>query len=283
MQKEHERFIDVEQVIANKNPQLLRWLPGFVLRYIKRIVHEEHINTFIRHHGHKQSFEFIDAIIEDFGVRIISNGIDHIPASGGCIIAANHPIGGLDAMALMQAVALRRKYQSFIVNDVLMNLKNLNELFVGVNKHGKNTQDALAEIDRLYAGTGAVLIFPAGLVSRKQRGEIIDLEWKKSFITKAKRFSKPIIPVHITGRNSDFFYNLARWRSRLGIRSNIEMLYLMDEMFHQRGKDITLTFGAPLEPARFNNSRSDREWAFRVKEHVYSLEPGKNPTDPFAP
>jgi 1-acyl-sn-glycerol-3-phosphate acyltransferase len=283
MQTEHERIIDVEQVIAKKNPKILRWLPGFVLRYIKRIVHEDHINTFIRNHGHKQSFEFIDAVINDFGVRVISNGIDHIPTNRGCIIAANHPIGGLDALALMQAVALRRKDQAFIVNDVLMNLKNLSELFVGVNKHGKNTQEALAEIDRLYAGDGAVLIFPAGLVSRKQHSEIMDLEWKKSFITKARRFSKPIIPVHISGRNSDFFYNLARWRSRLGIRTNIEMLYLMDEMFNQHGKNITLTFGAPLDPIQFDNSRSDREWALRVKEHVYSLEPGKNPKDPFTP
>ncbi len=283
MQTEHERIIDVEQVIAKKNPKILRWLPGFVLRYIKRIVHEDHINTFIRNHGHKQSFEFIDAVINDFGVRVISNGIDHIPTNRGCIIAANHPIGGLDALALMQAVALRRKDQAFIVNDVLMNLKNLSELFVGVNKHGKNTQEALAEIDSLYAGDGAVLIFPAGLVSRKQHSEIMDLEWKKSFITKARRFSKPIIPVHISGRNSDFFYNLARWRSRLGIRTNIEMLYLMDEMFNQHGKNITLTFGAPLEPIQFDNSRSDREWALRVKEHVYSLEPGKNPKDPFTP
>jgi hypothetical protein len=88
--------------------------------------------------------------------------------------------------------------------------------------------------------------------------------------------------VHISGNNSRFFYNLANWRSRLGIQSNIEMFYLMDEMFHQRGKEITLRFGAPLDPLKFSSTRTDREWAERVKHHVYSLENGQKPTDPFA-
>jgi putative hemolysin len=177
----------------------------------------------------------------------------------------------LDALALMQVLGLRRRDLKFIVNDILLQIKNLEDLFIGVNKHGKNAAASLDAIDNLYASDKATLIFPAGLVSRKQNGIIKDLTWKKSFIVKAKKHNRKIVPVHIEGKNSNWFYNLSNWRKRLGIEANIEMLYLMDEMYHQHGKTITITFGKPIEPIVFNDSLSDVEWANRLKEHIYII------------
>jgi len=269
-----KKFIDIEEVIRSKNPALMNWIPRIALRYIKRILHQEHVNDFIRRHGDKTSFAFVDEIIKEFGAAVSFEGLEHLPQSGGCIIAANHPIGGLDAMALIQVVANRRTDQQFIVNDVLLNITNLQDLFIGVNKHGKNPTEALERLDMAYAGSGAVLIFPAGLVSRKQKSGIRDLTWKKSFITKARKFKRDIVPVHISGRNSDFFYNLARWRSRLGIQANIEMFYLMDEMYHQMGKNIHLRFGEPIPYSVFTTDKKDHEWAEALKDHVYRLGDG---------
>lgn len=275
-----KKFIDVEEVIRSKNPGVLKWLPGFALRYIKRIIHEDHINSFLAINGEKKSFDFVDAIINEFGVKVTVEGLENLPAGGGCIVASNHPIGGLDGIALIQATAKKRKDLKFIVNDLLMNIKNLEDVFVGVNKHGKNTAQVLDQIDTYYAGEGVVIIFPAGLVSRKQNGVIRDLQWKKSFVTKAKKYQRNIIPVHITGKNSNFFYNLSMIRGKLGIKANLEMFYLMDEMYHQLGKNIHIRFGKPIQHTMLTSQYNDGQWADKIKEHIYNLAEGR---DDFRP
>lgn len=275
-----KKFIDVEEVIRSKNPALLKWLPGFALRYIKRIIHEDHINAFLAENGEKKSFDFVDAIINEFGVNVTVEGLENLPTEGGCIVASNHPIGGLDGIALIQATAKKRKDLKFIVNDLLMNIKNLEDVFVGVNKHGKNTAQVLDQIDTYYAGEGVVIIFPAGLVSRKQNGVIRDLQWKKSFVTKAKKYQRNIIPVHITGKNSNFFYNLSMVRGKLGIKANLEMFYLMDEMYHQLGKNIHIRFGKPIQHTVLTSQYNDGQWADKIKEHIYNLAEGR---DDFRP
>lgn len=270
MNEEKKDFINIEEIISAKNPKLLKLLPGFLINYLKRIIHQDFVNAFIRKHGHKNSFDFADAIIEDFGPRVTYSGLENLPESGGAIIASNHPLGGLDAIALIQKVGLKRKDIKFIVNDILLSLKNFENEFVGVNKHGKNPVATLENIDKQYNSDQLVLIFPAGLVSRKQNhGVIKDLEWKKSFITKAKKFNRPIIPVHISGNNSSFFYNLSKIRNFFKLKANIEMLYLVDEMYHQRNKSIHITFGQPITPDQFNDSKSDFQWAQIVKEFIY--------------
>ena len=158
------------------------------------------------------------------------------------------------------------------VNDILKKLENFQSLFVAVNKVGSNTKSALKLIDEIYAGDEAVLIFPAGLVSRKQAGVIKDLEWKKSFITKSIENKKDVVPVFIDGKNSDFFYNLASVRKFLGIKTNIEMLYLPDEMVNQKGKEIEINFGKPIPHTVFDNSKTHYEWARLVKEYVYTIK-----------
>ncbi|MFM7016951.1 MAG: 1-acyl-sn-glycerol-3-phosphate acyltransferase [Bacteroidota bacterium] len=270
-------FINVEEILAAKNPQLLKVLPGFLLKYLKRIIHQDFVNDFIRKNGHKNSFEFADAIIHDFGPVVTFKGLENLPESNGAIVASNHPLGGLDAIALIQTVGKKRRDIKFIVNDILLNLKNFENEFIGVNKHGKNAVTTLDNIDKQYNSNQIVLIFPAGLVSRKQqKGIIKDLEWKKSFITKAKKFNRPIIPVHITGTNSAFFYNLSKLRNYFGIKANIEMLYLMDEMYNQRGKSIHITFGKPISPEAFTNEKTDFQWAQQLKEFIYNHQSNLN-------
>ena len=272
MEEANAPFIDVEKIIESKNTTMAKLLPNFILNYLKRIIHEDEINAFIRTNGHLKNHEFVEAVFKEMGARINVKGIENIPLTGGCIIAANHPLGGLDGIGLMKAVGERRKDIRFFVNDILLNLQNFGELFVGVNKHGKNAKENLRLMDEVFASDNCVLFFPAGLVSRRQDGLIRDLEWQKSFINKAISYNKPIIPAYIGGQNSNFFYNLANWRKRLGIKGNIEMLYLADEMYNQKNQTIDVIFGEPIQPNHFTKNINLAEWAQKLKEHVYNLE-----------
>jgi putative hemolysin len=268
-----KKFVDIEKVIAEKNPRLLKWMPGFLLRYIKRILHEKDVNEFMAAHGHLRKLDFVHKVLSEFDTKIIAKGLENIPEKGGFIIAANHPLGGFDGLALMEAVAKKREDIQFLVNDILFTLGTMDELFIPVNKHGSQT--AAARIEQAYASENAVLIFPAGLVSRKQEGKVMDLDWKKSFVTKAIQYDKVVVPTYIDGKNSAFFYNLSLWRKRLGIKANIEMFYLVNEMYKQQHKTITITFGKPVHPSVFARQKSPRETAALMKQHVYALGEGK--------
>jgi putative hemolysin len=270
---EDKKFIVIREVIAKKNPKLLKWIPGFLLRYIERIVHEDDINQVMQNIGHLEGMDFVDALItQELQVKVELRGAENISLSGGAVFASNHPLGGLDGIAFMHALGKYRKDIKFLVNDILMNIKNLGSLFIPINKHGGQARDAMRAIDETYASDQAMLVFPAGLVSRKRKNGIIkDLEWKKSFISKAKKYKKDIIPVFIDGRNSDFFYNLARFRKNIGIGANIEMFYLADEMFAQKGKKVTIVVGKPISYSHFDNAKTEQEWAEEVKKIVYAM------------
>ena len=270
-----DSFLDLERVIDNKNPGLLRILPLFVLNYLKKVIHQDDLNEIARNNHDLYGLDFLDACLKGFGVKIKYNGLENIPATGRWIVASNHPLGGLDGMALMWVMGKIRKDIVFPVNDLLMNIKNLRGLFIPINKHGSNTGNARL-IDETFASDKAMLFFPAGLCSRKQKDGICDLEWKKSFITKARAHKRDIVPCYINGRNSDWFYNLARIRTFFGIKANIEMLYLVDEMFKQRDKEIVITFGKPISYTIFDKKKTDLSWAQILKTHVYSLEKNSN-------
>ena len=270
--KVEKKFIDIEKVIKDKNPKLLRVMPGFLLRYVKRILHQDEINDFIKRNGHHKSFDFVDDIIKEFGATVNIYGVENLPAEGGCIVASNHPLGGLDGIALVQSIGKKRKDLKFIVNDVLMQLKNLEDIFIGVNKHGKNASQSIEIINNLYRTDLAIMIFPAGLASRKQDGTVKDLEWKKTFISRSRQHKRDIIPVFIDGNNTNFFYNFALWRKRLGVKVNIEMFYLVDEMYKQKGQTINIIFGKPIPHTVFDKRHSDLAWAQIIKDFVYRLK-----------
>jgi putative hemolysin len=270
-------FINIEKIFDEKNPKFSKLIPGFVFSYLKRVIHQDELNKALYEFRDKFGVEFLDGILDKFGVKVETVGLENLPAEGRQIIVANHPLGGLDGMALMREIAKVRQDFLFPVNDLLMHLPNLKELFIPINKHGSNA-DNIRLFNQTFASDKLLLYFPAGLVSRKQSGKIVDLEWKKTFLSKAIQYQRDIIPVHISGRNTDFFYNLARWRAKLGIKANIEMLYLVDEMFKQKDKLIRITFGKPIAVTTFDKRRPHAQWAELVKAHVYAIGRGEERT-----
>lgn len=270
-----ESFLDLDSVITNRNPALRKIMPRFVLNYLKKVIHQNDLNEIVRKNKNLHGIDFLDACLKGFGVNIIYKGLENVSAEGRWIVVSNHPLGGLDGMALMWVIGKIRKDIVFPVNDLLMNIPNLRELFIPINKHGSNAGNVRI-IEDTFASDKAMLFFPAGLCSRKQKNGICDLEWKKSFIAKAKAYKRDIIPCFINGRNSDWFYNLARFRAFMGIKSNIEMLYLVDEMYKQRDKEIVITFGKPISYTTFDKKKTDLSWAQQLKNHVYSMEKNLN-------
>lgn len=263
--------IDIEKVIGNKNPKLLKWLPRFVINYLKRVIHQEEINFVLRTHGSKQGIEFVEAVLKYFNINIVIKGDENIPLEGKYIFVSNHPLGGIEGMALISVTNRYHEIIRFVVNDILLNLRNFDPILVPVNKHGKYTKDYAKILENTFNSEAQVLYFPAGLVSRKIKGKIVDLEWKKSFISKSVQYKRDVIPVFIEGCNSNFFYNLANFRKAIGIKANIEMFYLPDEMFKQKNKTITIHFGKPISFRTFDSSRTHQEWAKYVKQQVYAF------------
>ena len=267
-----KRFIDVEQVFASKNPSLLKIIPKFIISYLKRIVHQKEINDFLSEKGHLRGVAFSRSILDDlFGAKYSTRGLENLPDEGRFIFASNHPLGGLDGIALIAAVSEKFPNLKFPVNDILLNLKPLNNIFVPINKHGSHSKTAVRLIEESYQSDAQILMFPAGLVSRKQKGVIRDLEWKNNFIRKAIKHKRDIIPVHITGHNSNFFYRLANLRKFLGIKANIEMLYLPDEMFKQFNQKLTIRFGEPISWKLIKETGDPNTWAQKIKDKCYEL------------
>ena len=270
--------LDVDGIFKSKNPSLYKILPSFIFSYLKRVIHQDRLNSFIERHGNKYDFEFVKAIIEEFGINEKVIGQENIPATGGCVLAANHPLGAMDFITMMNAIGSTRKDVKALVNDILLNLDNLKNLFSGVNKVGKTSAESLIEVENVFSSEVLSITFPAGLVSRKQfpngffgKSVIEDLEWKKTFITRARKHKRDVLPVYIDGQNSNFFYNLSLWRKRVGINANLEMLYLVDEMYKQHGKTITIIFGKMIPFETFDKRFSDTEWAEKVKKFVYQM------------
>lgn len=266
------RTIDVEAVIRAKNPGLANAIPAFLINYLKRIIHQDEINEILTIYSHLRDAEFIEATL---GYLKISYNVfckERIPTAGRYIFVSNHPLGGLDGLVFINELSKYFSAVKFPVNDILTNIDNLSGIFLPVNKHGAQGREAARILEETYASDCQILYFPAGLCSRKKRGVIRDLKWHKSFISKAIQHKRDIVPVYISGRNSNFFYNLANLRTTLGIKSNFEMLYLPDEMFSQKGKEIMLVFGNPIPWQTFDNSRSAVDWADWVKSRSYELE-----------
>lgn len=263
-------FLDIARVIKQKNPKLYRWIPGFVLAYLRHIVHERELNTIVSKYKDLIGVDFLDGALREMGVTITTSGKQLWDTNDKLLFVANHPLGGLDGMAFMAVVGKVLPEIVFPVNDILMHIPNLRPLFIPVNKHGRNSHLVKA-LDEAFASKAPILYFPAGLCSRKQNSQIVDLDWKKTIVSKAKLHQRSLVPVHINGKNSSFFYNLARWRLKLGIKANIEMLFLVDEMFRQKGQTIHLSFGNPIHHSTFDTRHTDTGWAALLKKHVYAI------------
>ncbi|MDR1602216.1 MAG: 1-acyl-sn-glycerol-3-phosphate acyltransferase [Tannerella sp.] len=267
------RRIDVKQVLHGKSPRLARMIPAFLIQYLCRLIHQDEINAILERYRHLQGVAFMQALVHEFGLTLQLHGEENLSAGGRYIFASNHPLGGLDGICL--AAILGERYDSkirYLVNDLLMFIPNLQSIFVPINKHGSQGRDATLKIEESFRSDNQILTFPAGLCSRKTKGRICDLAWKKSFIQKAAAHRRDIVPVYFEGRNSAFFYRLANIRKRLGIKMNIEMLYLPDEMFGNKNQTFRIYFGTPVPWQTFDKTMKWEEWAEWVKKKVYSLK-----------
>ncbi|MCY1635655.1 1-acyl-sn-glycerol-3-phosphate acyltransferase [Marinifilum sp. D737] len=263
--------IDIEKVFASKSEKLAKLLPGFIVRYLKRIIHQDEINDFLSRNYQKQGIEFADSVLEELDINFKVEGLENIDKNGRYLFASNHPLGGPDGIILISIFGKEFSNIRFLVNDILMNIKNLSDVFIPINKHGGQAKAAAILLESAYQSDSTILTFPAGLVSRKQKGKIEDLEWKKSFIAKAIKHKRDIVPIHMDGRNSNFFYNLANLRKFFGLKSNLEMLYLPNELFKQRGKTFTVRIGKPVSYKTFDKSLSYDKWADKMKRESYKL------------
>ena len=265
-------LIDVERILKEKTGTKFKYIPGFVVSYLKRIVHEEELNAFLRESKGKVGVEFLEACMEFLDAKVEVKGMENLPEAGKCTFVCNHPLGGQDGISL--GYILGKKYDGnirYIVNDLLMNLRGLAPLFIPVNKTGSQSRDFPRMVEAGFKSDNHLIMFPAGLCSRRQNGVIKDLEWKKTFIVKSVETQRDVVPMYFEGRNSDFFYNLANACKFLGGKINIAMLYLADEMLKNRHKTFTLTIGKPIPWQTFDKSKTPAQWAQYVKDIVYEL------------
>lgn len=267
--------IDIRKVFREKNPSMARLIPGFVYSLLRKILRLDFINGFLERHGHKTGLEFIEAALGEFNNKMEIIGEENIPEKGRYIFVSNHPLGGFDGIMLIHT--LRRHYPNvtFLVNDILMNIRNLDEFFIPINKEGGQSRESVRLIEQAYQSDTQIVSFPSGFVSRRIRGRIQDLPWKKNFIVKARQYERDIVPIHVSGRNTNFFYRLANFRKFFRIRWNLEMFLLPDETYRHREKTFTFTFGKPIPHSTFDRSVPPLEWAARVREVVYSLPTGQ--------
>lgn len=264
--------IDLDSVFKKKNPRLYRFMPKFVLSFLKRLIHQEELNDFIRRDGNTTGNDFTSKALEALDITYkVEFEDDTIDKKGRYILASNHPLGGPDGIMLIDYFSRYFDKVIFPVNDILMEVENVKEFFVPINKHGGQSRESARLMDEAFASDSQILLFPAGLVSRKKKGKIKDLQWKKNFITKAIQHDRDIIPVHISGRNSHFFYNLANLRAFFNIKTNLEMLLLPNELFKQKGRNFTIKVGKPIKNSIFDKTRKPNEWASFVKKKVYEL------------
>ena len=271
---------DIRTVLKQKAPNA--HVPGFLIRYLERIAHIKQMNAFLRKYPDVKNYDFIRLVLdEELGCSASIDGIENIPTDGKPLIfVSNHPLGGLDGMIIAQMIHESRSSRGdsrplkVIVNDLLMFMEPLAGLWAPVNKVGRLTKEQAQQQHALWESETDVLTFPAGICSRLQRidgkWQIQDFEWQKNFIQRVREYQRDIVPIYFEGRNSKFFYTLAYIRKLLHIKLNIEMLYLVDEMYGAHGKHFKVHVLPPISYTSLDTSKSPKEWAEYIKQIVYN-------------
>lgn len=269
--QKHMQEIDVYKVLEEKNPKMAKRVPKFVIKYLRRIIHEKQVNYILRNFSDLEGVEFIRATLDYMGIKYHSVGMDRLDTAGRYVFASNHPFGGLDGLMLADEVVKHFGDVRVVVNDILMYLDPLKGLFVPVNKHGRQNTGSVDAFNEAFASDMPIITFPAGLCSRKIKGEVTDLDWKANFVKKAVASERDIVPVYFDGRLSNFFYRLYSIRKSLGVKANVEMLYLVDEMFKQQGSDFEIVVGEPIKYGELLDGRTPKQAADFVREQAYAL------------
>jgi len=274
MQKHDTFHIDVKEILRSKAPKTAKKIPGVLINWLAKLIKQDEVNRFLEFNGDAEGVDFMNNATEYFKVNIKVVGEENLPdASQRCFFVSNHPLGGMDGVLLSAYLGNRyAKNIKYLVNDILYFLKPLRKIFVPVNKHGAQARHAVESLQKALASDAQIISFPAGLCSRKINGVISDPHWKKMFITKAIEYQRDIVPVYFDGKNSNFFYNLARLRKKLKIGFNIEMLFLPREFFAAEGSSYTVYFGKPIPWQSFDNKRDMHDWTVHVRHIVYNLK-----------
>lgn len=267
--------INVGEVLRQRIPRYWRFIPRGLVRWLERTVCQDELNRLLRDNFPRRDADFCRGVLDDLGVTVNFHNLDNLPPKEQTrvLFVSNHPLGGLDGMALIDFV---RTYYGvaprFIVNDLLNAVEPLSDTFIPVNKHGAQSREAIRRLDDAFASDAPLLMFPAGLVSRRgKKGVVADLEWQKMFVAKARQCGRDIIPLHFYGENSSFFYKFAKFRRRIGLKFNIEMIYLPREVFRSKGKTFDVVVGKPIPHASLDDMPPARK-AQQIRQMVYDLE-----------
>jgi len=277
------KYIDLAASIRKSNSGFLKKLPGFLIRWLERIVKQDEINEILDKYKDCQGVEFHNSIIKEFNLKFEVSGLENLPENRKCFFIANHPFGILDGLALTKTVL--DKYGAFkaIGNEAFEYIPNLRPYIALVNAYGLSSKQYIMELEKLYQSDLPITHFPAGEVSRRYHGKIQDRPWKKSFITRAVTCQRDVVPFYFSGKNSRLFYGINRVRKALGIKLNIELMLLPREFFCKRNATIRFSIGKPISWKVFDPSHTHQQWAEKVKEHVYKLNADKRSNQEFLP
>lgn len=266
--------INLSQVIKSRLGAKSRFIPRFVVRWLERLICQDRMNEMLRVNAGRRDADFARGVVDHLGITFDVKGERPDPANRRVIVVSNHPLGGLDGMILIDLFT--RIYGGqihFVVNDLLMAVEPLRGVFLPINKHGRQSRSASMDIDQALAGNDPVIIFPAGLCSRKQKGGVVaDLRWNKMFVTKAIKYHRNIVPVFFSGQNSKFFYNFAKLRERIGLKFNIEMIRLPREIFLAEGSHFDISIGSEIDWQSLKGGADSVAQAEEIKRKVYSLD-----------
>lgn len=267
--------IDIDKILAAKMGAKARYVPRFLVNYLKRIVHQDWLNGFILKEEGVVGVRWMEDCMKYLDLDVHVVGLENLPSDADgrrFTFVSNHPLGGADGVVL--GAIIGRHYDEricYLANELLMHLEGIAPLFVPINKTGRQGREVPKMVEAAFAGDKHLIMFPAGLCSRKIDGVIQDIPWSKTFISKSIEHQRDVVPIHFGGRNSDFFYRLADISKRLGIKFNIAMLYLVDELFKAQHKTFTVSIGKPIPWQTFTRDKSPLQWAAEVREAVYQL------------
>ncbi|GJG34882.1 glycerol acyltransferase [Prevotella lacticifex] len=275
MSEHIEKTIDIEKILQSKMGKKARFVPAFAVRWLKRIVHEDEVNAFLWESRNLTGTEWLKACVRYLDMTLHIEGRNNLPDKDDgklYTFVSNHPLGGEDGVAL--GAIIGEHYDGrfrYLVNDLLLNLPGLRPVSIGINKTGRQSRDFPRMVEAGFQSDNHMLMFPAGLNSRKKNGVIHDLPWKKTFISKSVEYHRDVVPIYFSGRNSERFYRIANWQKKLHLKVNIAMLFLVDEMYRNVHKTFTIKIGKPIPWQTFDKSRTPVQWAQWVEDKVYEL------------
>ena len=270
-----EKPIDIDLILSSKMGTKARYVPSFVRTWLRKILHQDEVNSFLWKSRDKVGVEWLEECVRYLDMTLQLEGMENLPSKDDgrlYTFVSNHPLGGEDGVAL--GAIIGRHYDGkfkYLVNDLLMNLPGLAPLCIPINKTGSQSRNFPAMVNAGFASDNHMLMFPAGICSRKINGQIHDLPWKKTFISKSVQTHRDVVPIHFSGRNSDRFYRIANICKTLGLKFNVAMLYLVDEMYRNAHQTFRVAVGKPIPWQTFDKSKTPAEWAQYVQDRVYEL------------